>query len=138
MMDSQKTSALSGGIGKIVQSSIRFPWLTILLFGLVSAASGTYAVRNFAINTDISNLISPELDWRKREIAFEKAFPNRSETILAVVDAPTPELASLAADALTEKLKQQSGLFNGVRRPDSGEFFEKNGLLFLPTQQVGE
>ncbi len=138
MMDSQQTSVLSGLIGKIVQGSIRFPWLTILLFGVISAFSGTYAIRNFAINTDISNLISPELDWRKREIAFEKAFPSRSETILAVVDAPTPELASLAANALTEKLKQQPGIFNDVRRPDSGAFFEKNGLLFLPTQQVGE
>jgi len=138
MMDSQKTSILSGVIAKIVQGSIRFPWLTILLFAAISAFSGVYAVRNFAINTDISNLISPELDWRKREIAFEKAFPSRSETILAVVDAPTPELAALAADALTEKLKQQPGVFNAVRRPDGGEFFEKNGLLFLPTEKVGE
>ncbi len=138
MMDSQKTSVLSGVIGKIVQASIRFPWLTILLFGLISAFSGVYAVRNFAINTDISNLISPELDWRKREIAFEKAFPSRSETILAVVDAPTPELAALAADALTDKLKQQSGIFKAVRQPDGGEFFQKNGLLFLPTEKVGE
>ena len=138
MMNSQKTSALSGIIGKIVQGSIRFPWLTILFFGVISAVSGTYAVRNFAINTDISNLISPELDWRQREIAFEKAFPNRSETILAVVDAPTPELAALAADALTEKLRSQPGIFNAVRRPDAGEFFEKNGLLFLPVEKVGE
>ena len=138
MMDSQKAPGLSGVVGKIVQSSIKFPWLTILLFAAISAVSGVYAVRNFAINTDISNLISPELDWRKREITFEKAFPSRSETILAVVDAPTPELAALAADALTEKLKGQSDIFNAVRRPDGGAFFEKNGLLFLPVEKVGE
>ncbi len=136
--DTQKASALSEVIGKIVQASIRFPWLTILVFGLISTGSGYYAARNLAINTDISNLISPELDWRKREIAFEKAFPSRSETILAVVDAPTPELAGLAADALTQKLKGQSGIFKAVQRPDGGEFFEKNGLLFLPTEKVGE
>jgi len=136
--DTQQASVLSEVIGKIVQACIRFPWVTILLFGLVAAGSGVYAVRNFAINTDISNLISPELDWRKREIAFEKAFPNRSETILAVVDAPTPELAGMAADALTEKLKSLTGVLNAVHRPDSGEFFQKNGLLFLPVEKVGE
>ena len=36
---------------------------------------GLYTSQHFALNTDISKLISPDLDWRKREIAFEKAFP---------------------------------------------------------------
>ena len=58
-------------------------------------------------------------------------------TILAVVDAPTPELAALAADALTARLKMQPELFHAVRRPDGGEFFEKNGLLFLPVETLG-
>lgn len=137
-MNSKNASVLSGIIGKIVQTSILFPWLTVLIFCIISVFSGVYAVRNFAINTDISNLISPELDWRKREIAFEEAFPSRTETILAVVEAPTPELAALAANALTVKLRAESGLFKAVRRPDGGAFFEKNGLLFLPTEKVGE
>ncbi len=59
-------------------------------------------------------------------------------TILAVVDAPTPELAALAADRLTERLRAKPDLFPEVRRPDGGAFFEKNGLLFLPVEQVGQ
>ena len=100
-------------------------------------ASAVYTARNFAINTDISNLISPNIDWRQREIALEKAFPARANTILAVVNAPTPELASLAADRLTERLRDKPDLFPEVRRPDGGEFFEKNALLFLPVEQLG-
>src|SRR5437868_577355 len=79
-------------IGKTVEVCIRSPWITIFVFALLTLASGVYAARNFAINTDISNLISPNIDWRQREIALEKSFPSRAHTILAVVDAPTPEL----------------------------------------------
>ena len=123
--------------GKSVAISILAPWITILVFALLTLASAVYTARNFAINTDISNLISPHIDWRQREIALEKAFPARVHTILAVVDAPTPELASLAADRLTARLKDNPGLFPEVRRPDGGEFFEKNALLFLSVEQLG-
>lgn len=122
----------------MVAACIRFPWVTILLFALVSGGSAFYMARNFSINTDISNLISANIDWRQREIGLEKAFPARVHTILAVVDAPTPELASLAADRLTERLRTKPDLFPEVRRPDGGAFFEKNGLLFLPVEQVGQ
>lgn len=124
--------------GKSVAISILAPWITILVFALLTLASTVYTARNFAINTDISNLISPHIDWRQREIALEKAFPARVHTILAVVDAPTPELAALAADRLTGRLKDNPGLFPEVRRPDGGEFFEKNALLFLPVEQLGQ
>ena len=52
---------------------------------------------NFALNTDITTLISPKLEWRQREIAYLKAFPGQATTILAVIDGPTPELAEDAA-----------------------------------------
>jgi hopanoid biosynthesis associated RND transporter like protein HpnN len=124
-------------IGQTVGTCIRSPWITILVFALLTLASAVYTVRNFAINTDISNLISANIDWRQREIALEKAFPARIHTILAVVNAPTPELASIAAGRLTDRLKENPGLFPEVRRPDAGEFFEKNALLFLPVEEVG-
>jgi hopanoid biosynthesis associated RND transporter like protein HpnN len=130
--------SLTGLIGGTVATCIRWPWITIVVFALLTIASAVYTVRNFAINTDISNLISQNIDWRQREIALEKAFPARVNTILAVVDAPTPELASLAANTLTELLKARPQLFPEVRRPDGGEFFEKNALLFLPVEQLGQ
>jgi len=128
-------------MARIVAGTVRVctsaPWITIIIFALLTLASAVYTARNFAINTDISNLISANIDWRQREIALEKAFPARVNTILAVVNAPTPELASLAADGLTERLRTNPALFPEVRRPDGGPFFEKNGLLFLPQEELG-
>src|SRR6185369_16417103 len=60
------------------------------------------------------------------------------ETILAVVEARTPEMASAAADALYTKLKDDKTNFLSLQQLGSGEFFEKNGLLFLPTEEVGK
>ncbi len=68
--------------------------------------SGYYAVHHFAINTDINTLISPDLDWRKRDIQFEQAF-DREKLILAVVEAPTPELAGSAANALCREAQDR-------------------------------
>ena len=104
---------------------------------VLAIASGFYTARNFAINTDINTLISPDLDWRKRDNQFGAAF-DRERTILAVVEAPTPELTSAASTALAQKLAGDTKNFESVQPLGSGEFFEKNGLLFLPVEEVGK
>ena len=55
-----------------------------------------------------------------------------------MVEAPTPELTSAAAKALAEKLAGDTKNFESVQPLGSGEFFEKNGLLFLPAEEVGK
>jgi uncharacterized protein len=104
---------------------------------MLAIGAGFYTARNFSINTDINTLISPDLDWRKRDNQFEQAF-DRDRLILAVVEAPTPELTSSAAKALAEKLSGDRKNFESVTPLGSGEFFEKNGLLFLPVEEVGQ
>ena len=87
----------------IVRTCTRFASPVVVLSLLLAIGAGFYTARNFAINTDINTLISPDLDWRKRDNQFEQAF-DRDRLILAVVEAPTPELAGSAAKALAEKL----------------------------------
>ncbi len=119
----------------IVKACTRFAPFVLALSLLLSAGGSYYAARHFAINTDINTLISPDLDWRKRDIQFEQAF-DREKLILAVVEAPTPELAGAAANALADKLKADTKNFEAVQPLGSGEFFARNGLLFLPTEEV--
>jgi hopanoid biosynthesis associated RND transporter like protein HpnN len=102
----------------------------------LGVASGVYATKHFAINTDINTLISQDLPWRQREQAFERAFPQHLRSILVVVDAPTPELTSQATAALVERLTANKELFESVAQPGGGEFFRKNGLLFLPAVET--
>jgi hopanoid biosynthesis associated RND transporter like protein HpnN len=128
---------LTSIVVSIVRFCTRFAIPIVILSLILAIGAGFYTARNFSINTDINTLISPDLDWRKRDNQFEQAF-DRERLILAVVEAPTPELASAAAKALAEKLSGDSKDFESVTPLGSGEFFEKNGLLFLPVEEVGK
>jgi hopanoid biosynthesis associated RND transporter like protein HpnN len=121
----------------IVRTCTRFATAVVVLSLLLAIGAGFYTARNFSINTDINTLISPDLDWRKRDNQFEQAF-DRETLILAVVEAPTPELTGSAAKALAAKLAGDKKNFEAVTPLGSGEFFEKNGLLFLPVEEVGK
>src|SRR5262245_28219758 len=101
----------------IVTRCTRRAWLVIGLSTILGVISSVYAVQHFAINTDINKLISPDLPWRKRDLAFEQAFPQHLQSILAVVDAPTPELASQAATALVDRLSQNQELILKISQP---------------------
>jgi hopanoid biosynthesis associated RND transporter like protein HpnN len=127
---------LTSIVVSIVRACTRFALPTVLFALILAIAAGFYTARHFSINTDINTLISPNLDWRKRDNQFGEAF-DRDRTILAVVDAPTPELTSTASDALAKKLTGDSKHFESVEPLGSGEFFEKNGLMFLPVADLG-
>jgi hypothetical protein len=99
----------------------------------LSAFSG-YTERHFAIKTDVNELISPDLPWAQRVRDFLRAFPQRE--ILVVVDAPTPELVEQAANRLQRALEANPEMFPSVGDPQAGSFFERNGLLYLPTEEV--
>src|SRR5271165_1674288 len=121
-------------ITRIVDLCTRNPWPVLGLALLVTIASAVYAARHFAITTDIENLISSDLPWHRRQLDFFKAFRERG--ILVVVQAPTPELVQQAADALVQRLAMGNSHIKSVSETGGGAFFEQNGLLFLPTDEV--
>lgn len=120
----------------LVRASCRFAWLVILAGIVLTGLAVEYTRNNFAINTDSSQLIASKLPWRQRELAFDKAFPQRADLIIAVLDGPTPEAAELAAGKLAARLRVEPKLFQVVRRPDGGPFFDRNGLLFLDKAEL--
>jgi hopanoid biosynthesis associated RND transporter like protein HpnN len=120
---------------RAIEFCVRYAWPVFGVALLLTIASSWYAATHFSMTTDINKLISNQMPWRQREMAFENAFP-RYELIVAVVEAPTPELVAQASDALTQRLSQQKEMFRSVRAPQGGAFFAQNGLLFLPTDQL--
>jgi uncharacterized protein len=127
---------LKQSIKAVVDFCTDRPRLVLAVALILAAVSCVYAESKFAINTDIEKLISPDLPWRQRQLAFDGAFPQRLESIIAVVDAPTPEFATEASVALTRRLAAQPGLFRSVRNVQDSEFFFRNCLLFLPAHEV--
>ena len=89
---------LTSIIVRIINFCTRHAWSVIAAGILLSIVSGLFAAKHFAINSEINTLLSAELPWRKREVAFEKAF-SRFESIIVVVNAPTAELADIVLPA---------------------------------------
>jgi hopanoid biosynthesis associated RND transporter like protein HpnN len=111
--------------------------ILVAALGLVLAAlSVVYTARHFSMTTDTLELISSDLPWRKNQAAFNAAFPQQSDLIVAVVDGATAELAEKGAAALAARLAARDDLFRSVRRPDGGPFLARNGVLLLPVADV--
>lgn len=126
---------LTSLIVRIIEFCARRAWTVVAVGVLLSVVSGVYAAKHFAINSDVNTLLSPNLDWRKRELAFEKAF-GRFELILVVVSAPTPELKDMATAELTRELQKNKERFKTVSQAGGGEFFARNGLLFQTPEEL--
>ena len=105
-----------------------------MLIVALAAGSAVYATRHFAIKTDVTDLFPSDLPWTRRALEFMRTFPQPD--ILVIVDAPTPELVEEASNKLAETLAKHRDLIRGIHRLDSGPFFEQNGLLFLPAEEV--
>jgi hopanoid biosynthesis associated RND transporter like protein HpnN len=125
-------------VTRLVDLCSRYAWAVLIIAAIAAGCSGVYTARHFAITTDINNLLAPNLEWRKRERAFDAAFPGSVNSILIVVDAPTPELATEAASLLTGRLQQQPQLFKSVKPLDRDPFFTKNGLLFQSEAELAD
>jgi hopanoid biosynthesis associated RND transporter like protein HpnN len=127
---------LKAKLAALVNICTRNAWVVIAIALFLAVVSGIYVVRNFAINTNVNQLISPDLPWRQRELAFVAAFQGNHEKVLAVVDAATSERASAASKALAQKLSAEPKLFPTVQELSESPFFSRNGLLFLPAGDV--
>src|SRR5260370_25990595 len=98
---------LRSKLAQIVGICTRHAWAVIIIGVLSGIVAGVYAARHFAIDTDIGKLISPDLPWRQRELAFMKVFPQRLETIFVVVDAPTPSSRARRPPCLGKNLRSR-------------------------------
>ncbi|KAB1081539.1 MMPL family transporter [Methylobacterium soli] len=123
-------------IERLVAFSVQRRWIVIAVIALMTAMSAGVAAHLFRINTDVERLIDAKEPWRQDEINYEKAFPQRTNTIVAVIDGRTPEAAEEAAAELAKALAVHKNLIETVNRPDGGPFFDKNGLLLMSQQEL--
>src|ERR1700677_907832 len=132
----KNSATLIAAIARVVRLSTHHAWVVIAAFLIAGIVAGGYVARHIAINTDSDKLLSSSLPWRQQETKLNALFPQRSDLIVAVIDATTPEGADEAANALANALAPQTNLFRAVTRPDGGEFFARDGVLFLSVDDL--
>ena len=77
-------------LGAILMTFTGIGYFKSIVELIVAILASIYAAQHFAIDTDIDHLISTELPWRKHKQEFDRVFPQRSELILVVIEASTP------------------------------------------------
>ena len=103
---------------------------------LLTAALLYYTVTHVSIDTDTTNMLDPQLPFRQLASNLDKAFPQSTNLIVAVIDASSAQAAEDAANRLSNKLKQTPDLFQTIYQPGQGPFFAHNGLLYLDKDEL--
>jgi hopanoid biosynthesis associated RND transporter like protein HpnN len=111
-------------------------WAVIAAGVLLTAGIFYYSLTHFRINTDVNGMISEKLRFRKLENDFARAFPQLCDTIVVVIEADAPELATEARSRLAGRLREEKTAFRDVFEPGGGIFFEKNGLLYMSVDEL--
>jgi uncharacterized protein len=117
-------------IAGLVRLCVKWAWIVVAAAIILCAATARYVIGHFAMTTDTSQLLSPDLPWRIRQRGLDTAFPQAGSNLVVVIDGRTPELSEEAAARLAASLHAQTGLFRSVQRPDGGPFWSHDALLF--------
>jgi hopanoid biosynthesis associated RND transporter like protein HpnN len=123
-------------IGRLVAFSCRWAGSVVALTLVSSLAAAVYVAGHFSVHTEMAALVPADVPWRVHERALEDAFIQQGDSITAVIDGRTPELAEAAAARLTAALAPRTDLFRAVERPGAGAFVQREGILFLPEAEV--
>ncbi len=109
---------------------------TIAVTLLLCAVALWLTSTRMSMNTNTNALFDQSLPFLKADSAFTKQFPQDIDTLLAVIDAPSAAQAADAASKLAASLRKQPDMFLHVSEPGGGQFFVKNGLLYLNTNEL--
>ena len=123
-------------LSTLVTAITRIPVLALVALLLVTIAAGTYAATQFRVNTDQASLIAPNSEFQQRFDVFRNAFPAYKRTTLVVVESDSRAAASNGTAGLAEALAARDDLFQSVFTTAAIPFFQKNGLLYLDTDEV--
>jgi hopanoid biosynthesis associated RND transporter like protein HpnN len=135
-------SALADDIGQHLAraAAVVLRWRKVTIVAMLAAAAFAlwYAARNLGVNTDTANMISATLPWRQNFNEYRDTFPARDRNLLIVIDAPSPARADEFAARLLAELRREPELYRSILLQGEGEFFARNGLLYLPAGELEE
>lgn len=120
----------------LVARAIANAKLVIALALALTVAAGFYAARNLTMDTNTANMIAPSLPWKQEMLRINAAFPQNSGLLVVVIDGRNADLAEDAAAKLFARMAERTDLFDTVRRGDGGPFYDRYGMLLLPTKDL--
>lgn len=119
-----------------VSGVIRHARLCILAILILTGCSLFYTIHNLGINTNTTEMLSADLQFRKNQNLLNQTFPDDSRAILVVITGTTPELVERAVSTLEEQFRKETDVVESVYTPNQNPFFDQQALLFLDVEQL--
>ncbi len=91
---------------------------------------------HLGVNTDTTDMLSPELAWRKLDIEYEKEFPQSTDNLLIVIESNTPDEATDTAIKLYKALKDNPVLISDIYYPNLLPYFRQSAFLFFDIDEL--
>lgn len=113
----------------------KYPRQILALAILFSAISIIYTVKNMKFLTGRDDLMPRNAPFQIDYRAYRAEFGDQEE-IVAVIESDDAEKSTRAADALYAVLNRDRTVFREVFHPGGLPFFRKNGLLFMPLDEI--
>ena len=120
----------------IVTASVRHAWLVLVASIALTVFAGWYTVGHVAIDTDTSKMLDPDLPHMRASDALDAAFPRLPGDVVVYTESAHAGQAEDAADELARRLRVRSDIADAIAQPGGGEFFSRNGLLYLSTDEL--
>jgi len=112
------------------------PWSLLLLFVIATGFVGQYTMDNLTVNTNTADMISIKLPFQQNRLKLEEAFPQDVSTVLLLVEGDSPEQTAAVVKRVSAGLRAKKDFVTSVYVPDEGDFFERNGLLYLSQKEL--
>lgn len=132
----KKPSLLDTFLRGCERQIIRFPWTFLILTLLLCSGTGYYVYNHLPVDTNTSNMLSPDLPFQQNQRRLDAAFPEDAATTIFVVESNTPEETAQAAVKLTALLSKEKDRFESVYIPTENAFFQQHALLYLDTTDL--
>ena len=134
------SNRIESGLAALLTAWVRFAsrraWPVICLSLISAVVLAFYVVEEVGVNTDATDMISEELEFRQVYKAYKGTFESLANPILVVIDGETPDLAYRAAQRLGTALESDPENFEKVDWPGGGDFFDRNGLLYQDVDEI--
>ncbi len=118
---------------KFIQFVERYRLAIIFAYIALTIFSVFYIKDHLGVNTDTTDMLSKDLEWRKLDIEYEKEFPQFTDNLLVVIESNTPDQASDTAVKLYTALKDNPKLISDIFYPNLLPYFRQSAFLFLDT-----
>ena len=128
MPDSRKPGRLFAVVAK-------YPRLILGVALLLSLLSVLYTKSHMEFLTGRDELMPRNAPFKVDYRAYSQEFGDQEE-IVVVLESDDAEKSTRAADALYQRLQREKGVFREVFYPGGLPFFRKNGLLFMPLEEI--